>query len=510
VPSGHTRAVSTSRSLEIGFSSGSSGTAQATWGQHAIWDVVRTLGADAARYNVSVCAPVVPGLPEALVVDSVRQLFDLHDSLRTRLLPTDANRLDQVLDSSGSVSVVVLECAADEVAREADALLAQLSGRPFDCAREWPLRVGLVETTGLVRYIVLSLSHTAVDARGLRRMGMNLTAIAQGEAVATIRQRVPALQPLDEAAFQASDRGQRQDATSRRYWAKKLTQGPRHLFRGGGPVGDNKVPAGRSADVATRDDPARQRGDSAAQRGDPGGGSAGDGAGPGERGGGAAAMFPNAVLDSPALAMAVEHVAAKRRVSSSSVLLAAASAMVSRLSGSPEALLQIVVNNRFLPGLANSVSTVAQEGLFHLTDADRDFPDLVRRANMVSLATYRGSYYDKRRLDEDIARLVDENGAVCDTSCFFNDARNVVPLQADGGAARVPLARALARTTLSWPVEFEPRRNVTFAMDALDAPGSIALSMTADGSVIPRTDMARFLHGIEDLVVGEAVALGLA
>jgi hypothetical protein len=456
----HTRAVSTSRTLEIGFSAGSSGTAAATWGQHAIWDVVRTLGSDAARYNVSVCAPVTPGLPESLVLDSVRQLFGLHDSLRTRLVCADDGRLEQTVDPAGAVPVVVRECAAGEVAREGDALLAELAAQPFDCAREWPMRVGLVETAGLVRHIAFSLSHTAVDAWGLRRMALNLTSIAQGESADAVRQRVPALQPLDEAAFQASDRGRRQDATSRGYWAKKLRQGPRRLF----PTLPDET---------------------------------------------SGLLFPNAVLNSPALAMAVEHVAARHQVSSSSVLLAAASAMTCRLSGSPDAMLQIVVNNRFLPGLANSVSTLAQEGLFHLTGVDRPFADLVRRANLTSFATYRGSYYDKRLLDRDIARLVDEDGAVCDHSCFFNDARNVIPLQTDGGAPRVSLTRARSRTTLSWPVEFEPRRNVTFALDALDAPGSIELSMTADGSVIPRPDMERFLRGVEDLVVTEAAALGL-
>jgi hypothetical protein len=455
-----TRAVSTTRrSLEIDFSSGACGSAPATWGQHAIWDVVRTLGTDAARYNVSVCAPVVPGLPEPLVVDSVTALFHLHDSLRTRLVCDDNGSLDQVVDSSGSVPVAVWDCAADEAEGLGAALLAELSAVPFDCAREWPMRVGLVVTAGVVRRIVLSLSHTAVDAWGLRQMGLNLTSIAQGESLAALRRRVPALQPLDEAAFQASDRGRRQDATSRRYWGKKLRLGPRRLF---------------PTEPATSGE-----------------------------------LFPNAVLNSPALALAVEHVAARHQVSSSSVLLAAASAMMSRLSGSQEALLQIVVNNRFLPGLANAVSTVAQEGLFHLTDTSGAFGDLVRRANVTTLATYRGSYYDKRLLDADIAGLLDANGAVCDHSCFFNDARNVVPLRADDGPTREPLAKALARTTLNWPVEFEPRRNVTFAMDAVDAPGSVELAMTADGSVVPKPDMARFLHGIEDLVVGEAVSLGL-
>src|SRR5690349_20539746 len=39
---------------DFAFAGARSGSGPATWGQSAIWDAVRRLGADAARYNVSV------------------------------------------------------------------------------------------------------------------------------------------------------------------------------------------------------------------------------------------------------------------------------------------------------------------------------------------------------------------------------------------------------------------------------------------------------------------------
>jgi hypothetical protein len=131
-----------------------------------------------------------------------------------------------------------------------------------------------------------------------------------------------------------------------------------------------------------------------------------------------------------------------------------------------------------------------------------------------SLGVYRNAYYDKGLLDRDIAQSLAEDGSTADHSCFLNDTRGLMPQQPDDepetdpDAPREPLRTLLPRTTLSWPVEFAPRPNLTFALDALDAPGSIELSMTADGAILPRADIERFLYGIEHLVVGEAIALG--
>jgi hypothetical protein len=119
-------------------------------------------------------------------------------------------------------------------------------------------------------------------------------------------------------------------------------------------------------------------------------------------------------------------------------------------------------------------------------------------------------------LDRDIAELRSGAGVVADRSCTFNDARIIradaadrpddVALEAE--AARTPLSRLRARSTLSWPVEFPSRGDFSFAMDALYIPGALELAMTADAERVSRAGMEQFLCGIEDLVVAEATALG--
>ncbi|MEU6236107.1 condensation domain-containing protein [Kitasatospora sp. NPDC047058] len=460
--------MTTSQQLEITLASGRSGTGPATWGQQAIWDAVGRLSpADAPRYNITTAAPLDPGLPVPVVLAALTGLLHLHDSLHTRLHQDDAGRLRQTVDPAGRLPVHTRPGRGGpaELAATGRALHDELAALPFDCAAEWPLRVGLVVADGLARHISLVLSHTAVDGAGMGRLVMDLTELSLGEPPEAVRARRPAQQPLEEAAFQTSERGLKRDANARAHVLRKLRSGPPRLFP---PAAD---------DVAR--------------------------------------PFPNAVLSSPALFRAVDRVAAGHRVSGSSVLLAATAVMTARLSGSPDAVLQVIVNNRFLPGLTTAVSPVAGDGLLHLPDADGEFGAVVRRTHAASIATYRHAYYNKRLLDAEIARLTAGHGPLADRSCIVNDTRDLVPAPATDAAAATGSSDAgdpgdpldPARSTLRWPQEFEPRPGLSYALDALRTPGAVELALTADPSVLPRPAMERFLHGIEDLVVTEARAL---
>ncbi|MGI5186000.1 condensation domain-containing protein [Dactylosporangium sp. CA-152071] len=439
--------IQADRRSEVTFSGGRAGSGPATWGQQAIWDVVRNLGTDAARYNVSGGMPLPSPVPADRVEAAVRSLVLLHESLRTRLRSADDGRLEQVVHASGGIPLVTRFAAGEAVTEAAYALRDELLAVPFDATREWPLRVGVVHAGGGIRYVVFFLSHTASDGWGLRNLLADFATLVHG----TLPRR-DLLQPLEEAAFQTSDRGRRRDAAARRSWLSKLGSGPASMF----PARAGTAPA---------------------------------------------ATFPNAVLNSPALGLALDRVAADLSVTPASVVLAAAAASATRITGVDEAVFQVVVNNRFLPGMADGVTTIAQEGLFHLTGTRVAFPDLVRRTFGAAMSAQRHAYYDKLALDRDVAAL----DSTCDHSCFVNDQRGLMPALGFAAPAPAPLREALTRTTLTWPVEHEPRRGVSFALDAQDAPGALELAMTADSALMPRDDMTTFLYGIEELIVTQAL-----
>ncbi|MEV6978077.1 condensation domain-containing protein [Kitasatospora sp. NPDC093806] len=455
--------MTTADEQTITLDSARAGTGPATWGQRAIWGVVTRLGDDAPRYNLPTDLPLTPPRPVPDVLADLTELFRLHDSLHTRLLPDDEVELRQVVDGSGRLPVTVRESTPAEAPAVGAALLRELAGRSFDTAREWPLRVGLVVSEGAVHRLILAAAHTGMDYWGLGRLLRDLAAIRSGESAESLRAARPAVQPLEAAGIQASPLGRRRDEAARRYWLDQLAAGPRRIFR---------TPA--APELA--DDPDR--------------------------------LFPNALLRSPALAVAVERVAAELEVSDAALLLGAAAHQLALLSGSSEVLFQVVVGNRFQPATAASVSTVAQEALFRLTDADRDFGDAVRRARSVALTAFRHAAYDKWALDREVARLV-EKGEAADHSHWWNDTRDPAAGPFDTvERPRAALSELIGRTTLSWPTDFPARTNVSLAVDVLTSPGALDLAMTADPAVLSRADMERFLRGVERLIVAEAIALG--
>ncbi|RKE19397.1 condensation domain-containing protein [Streptomyces sp. TLI_171] len=441
------------RTTELTVREARGGRGPATWGQRAIHSALAKLGPEAHRYNLRLAAPVDPGLPLDGVRRAFIELLHLHDALRTRLVVDADGDLVQLVDADGELPVALLHRDTPEQAAAAAAgLLAEYAAAPFDPAAGWPVRLGLVLVDGLVRQTVLVLSHTATDGWGMRRLVRDLMLLVAGRSAQDLRAEREFAQPLDEAAEQCSDRGRRRDAAARRHWRDKLSSGPRTLLP--------RPPADA--------DPERR--------------------------------FPFAVLRSPELAAALPEAAARLRTSDATVLLAAAATRLGELTGQREVLFQVVVGNRFSEQAAEAVTTLAQEGLFHLPELAGEFTETVRRCQGPALSAYRHSGYDKPRLDAELAELRASGVELADHSVFWNDTRDpLAALMPDGTDGAPP-----ARRELSFPDEFPLRPGVSVAVDVIAAPGAVELLMVADSALLDRERMAQFLCGVEELVLNAA------
>ncbi|MFG2697422.1 condensation domain-containing protein [Kitasatospora sp. NPDC048407] len=440
------------RTAELTVRSARGGRGPATWGQRAIHTALVKLGPDAPRYNLRLSAPVEPGLPLETALRAFTELLHLHDALRTRLVERDGELVQEV-DADGALPVAVLHrSSAERAAGAAAELLAEFADRPFDLPREWPVRLGLVLVDGLVRQTVLVLSHTASDGWGMRRAVRDLTLLAAGRSADELRTERDFTQPLEEAAEQDSPRGRRRDAAARRYWRDKLSSGPRTQL----PRPDGEP------------DPERR--------------------------------FPFAVLRSPELASALPRAAARLRTSDATVLLAAAATELGRLGGQREVLFQVVVGNRFTAQSAEAVTTLAQEGLFHLPELAGEFDETVRRCQGPALSAYRHSGYHKPQLDADLEELRSADAELADHSVIWNDTRDPLAALMPGGVGEVPLVER----ELSFPDTFPARPGVSVAVDVVAAPGAIELLMVADSALLERAQMAQFLCGVEQLVLEAA------
>ncbi len=206
------------------------------------------------------------------------------------------------------------------------------------------------------------------------------------------------------------------------------------------------------------------------------------------------------MLRSPQLAAALPRAAARLRTGDATVLLAAGATELVRLGGQREVLFQVVVGNRFSEQAAEAVTTLAQEGLFHLPELGRDFADTVRRCQGPALSAYRHSGYHKPQLDADLAALRAAGVELADHSVIWNDTRDpLAALMPDGpGEAPVP------ERELTFPEAFPARPGLSVAVDVVAVPGAVELRMVADGALLDRARMAQFLCGIERSVLDAA------
>lgn len=221
--------------------------------------------------------------------------------------------------------------------------------------------------------------------------------------------------------------------------------------------------------------------------------------------------------DSPAIYLAARAVAARLRVTTAPVLLAAYAVATARVMGSNPVLAQVIVSNRFRPSLANTVSTVAQAGLIAIDVAGVTFDVAVGRALRASVTASKNAYYDPDRLHERVAEISEQRGEEMDTGCFFNDTRMRLSTEAIGSAPTPGQLRAvLGRTSLYWdePLTGLPARleraagyenfflNLTDGEDP--AAETVGFLIAQDTHYISMADTEACVQGIESILVSAA------
>nr|WP_255519140.1 condensation domain-containing protein [Kitasatospora sp. SID7827] len=406
-------------------------------------------------YNIRLDGPVEPAQPLDAVERALSGLLEIHDALRTRLLPGPDGTLRQVLDGSGTTTLHLRECSPRETAATGEALAAELWRQSFDYAAQWPVRFGAVLAEGRVRHVVAVFSHTAIDAWGLPRIRADLAALAEGRSPAEIRTAARAVQPMEQAAGQNSERGRRLDTAARRHWRATAVDAA---------VPDRPVPADAFAE------------------------------GP---------RYRRAHLVSPALPGALARICAAHGTTSANVLLAAVSRELAAWAGTGRCGLQLMVNNRFLPGHAQATGPLAMEGYFAVrTDPAEDFTALLERTWRAAMTTYRSAYYDKRTLTADLAEFADHPGVAFERSCWYNDQRTSTPADPAAGTGTAPRP-----STLHWEDATDHGGGVAYALHAADVPGgAIEVAMTADRRLLAAADIEQILHGVERTVLAAAAA----
>lgn len=345
----------------MGFEGHGSGSGELSWGQREMWPAMR-------RNRSSMGIGGVVPLPEGSTVEDVammvRFMMSRHPSLRTRLVFDAAGRPRQVVSRAGEIPLAIVDTDGDPRAA-GERLWAHYHSVEFDYVNEWPVRVAAIRHAGRPTHLVWLCCHLASDGFGLHVLRADLSTMDNPRPVT-------GMSPLEQARWQRSPAGRRQSEAALRYWETVLRTIPARRFAG-------------STDGYER-------------------------------------PFQEVWYASPAAHLAAVAVAARNAVSTSTVLLAAFSVALARVSGINPVVTQSVVSNRFRPGLTDSVSTVSHPGLC-VIDVDAGFDDVVRRAWQSSLRATKNAYYDPAGKDEVTDRVTAERGEPIELSCYFNDRR---------------------------------------------------------------------------------------
>jgi hypothetical protein len=434
----------------VPFAGAGSGVAELSWGQREIWHAMVNQG---SWFPLGGVKPLPPGSTVADVAATLAFIMSRFQTARTRLrfAATGSDGSSgpwQVVSASGEAPLEIVDAGAADPAEIAEQVRARFCADDFDFATDWPVRMAAIRSGTDLTQVVMIFCHLVTDAFGWLTLRSELQSPTRPVAPIT------ALQPLEQARWQQSPAGQRQNANALRYWEATL-----------------------------RTMPTRQFAETGAER-DP--------------------RYWHGTIDSPATHLAVRAIAARTRVDAAAVLLALAAVAVGRLTGLSQVALRPIVSNRFQPGLAGSVSPVNQGGLCLVDVGGVSVDEAVQRTWRRSLAAYRFAYCDPEQRNALIARIGRERGVDLDLSCYVNDRRAKVRHH-HAGSAPTPdqISEALPRTTFRWSPEAPTRER--FFLHIEDVPDTFAAILSADTRYLTPSDIEGYLRSIEAVAVAAAL-----
>ncbi|MET7420849.1 hypothetical protein [Dactylosporangium sp. NPDC005555] len=513
--------------VTVAFEGPGAGSGPLSWGQIESWNAVTTLG---HWMPIGGALPVRPGTTVDDLAGELRHHLSRHASLRTLLrIPAGGGFPTQEVHASGSSTLQVYESGGADPSEVASLVAERFRHAELDFTAEYPIRMAAVLHHGVPSHVVALISHFAADGAGAQVM---LRDVAERSSPP-----VAGRQPLDQAQWQRSPAGRRQNDAAQRHFESILRTMPAARFRK--PLA-----------------PMRPR-------------------------------YWRGVLDSAALPLALRALTARTGADPSAVLLAVFALAVHATCGVDPVVVRPLVSNRFRPGFADVVCTAVQAGLCQVPVgahgdaatveapagadstaeapvADDDdgsssaaeaavdgdgtgdsgsgsgsaaeaaagvgssddagsgggaaealvgaygragaarvpggaFEEVVAAAGRAARSAYKHAYFDQRDLFRLIDRVGAERGEHLDIGCFLNDRRDPA---ADGSVpGPAEIRAALPRTTFSWTVRraapgFEP-----MILDVEDTPEGLRCTAHTDTAHISPADTSALLHHLERIAV---------
>jgi hypothetical protein len=441
--------------LIVPFAGEGSGIAGLTWGQQAIWRAFEAMGRPIWLTGVS---KVPAGHTVEDMADLMAYQMSRHQSLRTRLMVTDDAPVQQMVSASGELELTIVDVDGDDDPYQVAKAIEdhwQEHDLGYDLANDWPVRVTIVRHRGIPLYQVRALSHIVTDGYGVLALRRDLA--ARDPVTGEPPGPVTAMQPLEEAQWQASQPGKRRSHMAEQYWERLLRTVPARRF---------PEPAGQPQ-----------------------------------------ARYSRVFFDSRAAYLALQAIAARVKLDTSPVLLAAFTVGMARVTGINPLMPRMYASNRFRPRLADAVSPIAQTCPCVIDVAGITFDEAVRRAYYASLSAFKNAYFEPVKIRELVAAVSAERGEDVDVNLVYNDIRFSPREAPDPPPGPKDIADALPPTTLTVEErpDLEDLCNFTFqdseAVTRHGAPPTVNAMVLVDDHYLPRSAVTACLRDMEAMLI---------
>ncbi|MEU7865562.1 hypothetical protein [Dactylosporangium sp. NPDC049140] len=399
-----------------------------TWAQRAIWNRVRhEYHAPESLSGIRVVA--LPAAPLATVRAALAAMVEEHDIFRTIFRPTAGQDLEQVVEPAGPVPLSVVETAAADSEALRDLLLARKPEVGDPTSGEYLYRLVIQTHGGEACHVGMLISKFLIDAAGLDTLTDDLLARLGG---ASMTPRRDCWQPLDQALFETGPVGVARNARAVTYWRQHFTRSVREQ---------------ELRTVARDREP----------------------------------CFRQGVLVCDAADLSLETLAARYGVSRSAALLAAFSLLLTELTGSDTAFLEVISSSQANPRVP-AVGRYATNGPFLLTVAPGSVAQLLTASAAALLRAVRYTLYDPHAVDELHDEIsADGHGRVL--RCFFvNDVAGTRPSTA--APPRPP--------AFSWGV-VAPAGDSRLHLTAIRSDGGFRFELFADNGFLTDAELERLL-----------------
>ncbi|MEU8890067.1 condensation domain-containing protein [Streptomyces sp. NPDC048442] len=431
------------------------------WGQEHYWFLyfdVPSYGATRDCVKITRSWRLDAPVPDDAVLASLSTLVRRYESLRTRFLHDDTGRPVQEVDPPWTAA---FELSTVGGASDVPAVAERLAARPFDPARDRPVRFALVREEDGSAWVVVTAIHSAIDGQSwmaLERAFLGLVGARPDDVP-----QPEARQPREQAELDHSAARSRYRERVRTYWQDRYRSIPQGMF-----------PDYRPAPVGHFDGFAPP------------------------------SPYERVTLRSRRLAFAAERVAAAHKVAPGVVYLAAYGAALSALSGNDRCVVSMDTANRADPMLSAAVGCFFQPALVVFDVAAGDSSaTLLTKVFRAVLTAQRFARYSSLEMTEERAGAGHERGMNLRIGVTYNYFARARPEHADADEDLRTGTGTEDFVVEKAPIDWQDNSADLYLAVETGEDG-VTLSMHGHTSVTDGERIARALHGIGALVTGWA------